>query len=79
VPRFYFHLYNDVDAPDLDGIELADLAAARQFALTNARFTAAETIKETGRLVPDHRIDIEDEQGKVLDIVYFADAVTIEG
>jgi hypothetical protein len=77
VPRYYFHLYNDVNAPDLDGVDLPDRAAAREFALRNARFTAAETIKETGRLVPDHRIAIEDEDGKVLDTVYFRDAVAI--
>ena len=78
MPRYYFHLYNDVDAPDLDGVDLPDLAAARQWGLRNARFTAAETIKETGRLVPAHRIAIEDEDGKLLDTIYFRDAVSIE-
>ena len=79
VPRFYFHLYDDVDAPDPEGVELPDLEAARKYALRNARFTAGETIKETGRLVPDHRIDVEDEQGNVLTTVRFADVVKIEG
>jgi len=79
VPRFYFHLVNDLDVPDLDGLELADMAAARQCALRSARFTAAETIKETGRLDPLHRIDIEDEHGNVLETVHFRDAVKIEG
>ncbi len=79
VPRFFFHLYNDVDAPDEEGIELPDLAAARDYALRNARFTAGETVKETGHFVAAHRIDIEDEHGRVLATVRFADAVTIEG
>ena len=79
MPRFYFHLYDDLDAPDEEGVELADLETARGYARRNAVFTAGETIKETGRLVADHRIDIEDEQGNVLDTIYFRDAVKIEG
>lgn len=59
-------------------IELLNLDKARLVAVHNARFTAAETIKETGRFNPDHRIVIEDESGNVLDTVYFEDVVTIE-
>ena len=76
--RYFFHLHNDVDAPDPDGVELPDLESAKQCALRNARFTAAETIKDEGHFIGDHRIDIEDEQGTVLDTVYFRDAVKIE-
>lgn len=79
MPRFYFHLYDAVDAPDEEGVELPDLGAARQFAERNARFTAAETIKEAGYFVPDHRIDIENENGQVIDTVHFGDAVKVEG
>jgi hypothetical protein len=78
VPRYFFHLHNDVDAPDPEGLELTDLEAAKQFALSNARFTAAETIKDEGHFVGDHRIDIEDENGAVLDTIYFRDAVEVE-
>ena len=78
VQRFYFHLHNDVEAPDPDGVELADLEAARHHALRDSRFTVSETIKETGRLNLSHRIDIEDEDGTVLDTIHFRDAVTIE-
>lgn len=42
VPRYYFHLLNDLDAPDEEGKELPDLAAAREQARYNARFTAGE-------------------------------------
>jgi hypothetical protein len=79
VQRFYFHLHNDVEARDPDGTDLPNLAAARIHALSDARFTVAETIKETGRLNLSHHIDIEDENGTVLDTIYFRDAVTIEG
>jgi hypothetical protein len=78
VPRYFFHLYNDVEARDEEGIEMPNMGAARMAAIQNARFTIAETIKVQGRFVGDHRIDIEDDEGKVLDTIYFGDAVTIE-
>jgi hypothetical protein len=58
---------------------MPNLATARAFTVHLARFTAAETIKDVGHFVPDHRIDIEDENGTVLDTLYFRDAVKIEG
>jgi hypothetical protein len=79
VPKYFFHLHNDVDARDEDGRELPDLAAAHQLARENARFTFAETIREEGRASLDHRIDIEDEDGRVLETVWFRDVVKIEG
>ena len=79
MPRFYFHLYDAVDAPDEEGVELPDLGAAREFAERNARFTAAQTNKEAGIFAPDPRIDIDNENGQVLDTVHFGDAVKVEG
>lgn len=78
VTRYYFHLINDVDAPDEEGIELPDLNAALEYAARNARFTAAESLKDYGRIVLSHRIDIEDERGHVLETVHFADVVKLE-
>lgn len=78
VPRYFFHLHNDVDAPDSDGVELRSLGEARAVALHNARFSAGQSVKDMGHIVGDHRIDIEDENGTVLDAVYFRDAVKIE-
>ena len=78
MPRFYFHLHNDVDVPDDEGIELPDLDAARAHAVRQARFTFGEMAKDQGRVVLHHRIDIEDEQGKVLGTVSFGEAVKIE-
>jgi hypothetical protein len=79
VPTYYFHLHNDIDARDQEGRDLPDLDAARKLARENARFTFAETIKDEGRANLDHRLDIEDEQGRVLDTVWFRDVVKIEG
>jgi len=53
------------------------LAAAREYAVRNARFTMAETLKEQARLVRRHRIQIEDEAGNVLDTIYFGDVVVV--
>ena len=78
MPRYFFHLYNDVEAADPDGVELPNIGAARMVAIHNARFTVAETIKTEGRFVGDHRLDIEDADGKVLDTIYFRDVVTID-
>jgi hypothetical protein len=78
VPRFYFHLLNDVDAPDEEGKEFPDLEAAREHARRNIRFTAAESLKEQGRVVLSHRIQIEDGGGNVLDTVFFSDVLNIE-
>jgi hypothetical protein len=79
VPRFYFHLLNDVDAPDEEGKELPNLEAARQQAIENARFTLGQTAIDEGKINFDHWIDIEDENGRVLDTVWFRDVVKIEG
>jgi len=78
VPRFYFHLHNDEDVPDDEGVELADLNAARAYAARCARAMFGEMAKEKGHVVLHHRIDIEDEHQRVLDTVYFRDAVDIE-
>ena len=78
VPRYYFHLHNDVDAPDPDGSELRNLEEARAVALRDARFSAGQSVKDMGHIVGGHRIDIEDENGTVLDTVYFRDAVAID-
>lgn len=77
--RFYFHLFNDVDAHDEEGVELADLDAAREHAKADARFTAGEVLKEDGRLNLDHRIEITDAAGTMMDTVYFRDVLNVEG
>ena len=79
MPTFFFHLHDDVDVRDDDGREFAGLAAAREAAIKEARFTLAETLKDEGRGNLKHRIDIEDEDGRVLDTVWFKDVVEIEG
>jgi hypothetical protein len=78
VPRYYFHLYDDLDCPDLEGIELPDLEAAQAKALHEARSLMGVLVDSEGRIALHHRIDIEDEQGVVLATIPFSDAVAIE-
>jgi len=78
MPRFYFHLHNDIDVPDEEGSEHADLAAARIYAECNAREMMGELLKEEGRVALHHTIDIKDSSGRVLDTVIFRDVVRVE-
>jgi hypothetical protein len=78
MPTVFFHLHNDVNTPDLTGTEFASLDEARDYALAMVRFEIAETVKKTGRVVLSHRMDLEDETGRVLDTVHFRDALRIE-
>jgi hypothetical protein len=77
MPRYYFHLYNDVVAEDEEGQDLPDLAAAREYALRNIRDLMTEEVMK-GRLILRHRIEIADEQGKRVLTVPFSEAVTVE-
>lgn len=70
MPRYFLHERNDMDVTDQNGLELPDLQAARTVA--------------SGRLASDHkpclqarRIEIEDEEGRVIDTVWLSDVVQI--
>jgi hypothetical protein len=78
MPRFYFHLYNDVVVMDEEGTELADAAAAREHAIEEARVMVCESVKE-GHLNLDHRIEVTEDGGGPVATVTFRDAFTIEG
>ena len=77
--RFYFHLLNDMDVRDEEGKDLPDLAAAQEYARHNARMLMGEMLKDEGHINLTHRIDIEDEHRRVLDTVWFRDAVQVQG
>lgn len=77
MPRYYFHLHNDMEVPDEEGSELADLEAARTLAVASAREMAAEAVRE-GVLNLDHSIDVTSDDGCVL-TVRFRDVVEIVG
>ena len=76
MPRFYFHLHNDVEARDEEGRELADAYAAHEAAVLEARTMAAESVRQ-GHLDLSHTIEVTDESGARLFRVPFGDVVQI--
>ena len=79
MPRYFFNLRDDVDAVDPDGSELCDLAAAKKQAEAYAVDMAAASIQEQHKLNLDHRIEIADHTGALLDTVHFRNVLTLEG
>jgi hypothetical protein len=77
MPRFFFHIYDDVVALDDEGLELADIEAARREAVRGARSLACEEVLH-GHLHLHHRIEIASEAGDVVAAVAFKDAVAVE-
>ena len=74
---FYLHLCDGEGYhKDEEGLELADLSAARAAAVSGLRDTLAGDIQR-GRINIGSFIDIEDSSGQRLDVVHFADAVKI--
>ena len=78
MPRYFFHLHNDIDVTDDEGRELADESAARSAAHDDARQMAGESVQH-GHLNLDHFIEVADDEGRPLFRVTFREVVTIEG
>lgn len=77
MPRFFFHIYDDVAFRDEDGLDLPDAQAARTAALAGARAMMCDQLK-AGRLRLHHRIEVEDEDGAAVLTLPFGEAVEIE-
>jgi hypothetical protein len=76
LPRYHFHLYNDVETRDQEGRVFEDLAAAHADAVHNARSIMASELTSRGEITLSHWIELETEEGD-LHVVTFGDAVTI--
>ena len=77
MPRYYFHLHNDLLARDEEGRELPDLATAREEAIRGARDLIAEDIRR-GKVTLSHWIEIEDDAGQHLLTVRYGEVVQID-
>jgi hypothetical protein len=77
MPRFYFHLFNDLTSIDEEGVDLANAAVALQRGAAIAREMAAESVRE-GHLILDHRIEVANEHGDAIGTIYFRDVVEIK-
>jgi hypothetical protein len=78
MPRYFFHVINDLVATDEEGMVLPDLDAAREQAMDSARELVCEAVHK-GHLNLDHRIEVEDEEGNTLLSISYRDAFTVTG
>ncbi len=76
MPRYFFHVYDDVVAPDDEGMMLPNRQAARLYALSGARDILAAQVKH-GYMVRSHWIDVADDRGEILFSLTFGEAVEI--
>ena len=74
---FFFHLTDDLVTPDVEGIDLPDVAAAHAKALKAAREIAAAQILD-GKLFLHHRIEVQDVEGRSVLTLPFRAAFEIE-
>jgi hypothetical protein len=77
MPRFFFHVIDDIDARDDEGLELRDVEAARSEAIRGARALACEEVAG-GRLNLAHRIEVTDARGELVTTVRFSAAIVVE-
>lgn len=78
MPKYYFDLHNDVDAPDFEGRDLPDLEAVRSHLTKEVRAMLKASIDENGRIDLRHHIDVRDESGSIIHVMHFEDAITIQ-
>jgi hypothetical protein len=76
VPRFYFHVFDDIVSMDEAGQVADDLAAARAIALDGARELVCEQV-HCGYLNLENYVVVADEQGRELCRIEFRDAFRI--
>lgn len=76
MPRYKFHIFDDDQTIDREGLVFPDISAARDHAIRGARGLMAEDIKTKGRIKLSHWIEIEDEESQMI-VVPFGEAVTI--
>lgn len=77
MPRFYLHIHDRGGLScDEEGLELADLATARGYALDGIRSMASDDLR-SGVLSLDGRVEITDGSGTILDVVRFLDAIEL--
>lgn len=77
MPRFYFHVHDDIDALDEEGVECANRETAIARAKHEARQLAADEVR-LGELHMDHRIVVVDDQGERVATILFCDAVLVK-
>ncbi len=77
MPRYFFHIYDDIVVRDDEGMELPDAEAARREMIAGVREVVCEQVRQ-GRLILHHRVEVEGENGAPLFAMSFGESVTIE-
>jgi hypothetical protein len=78
VTRYFFDLYNDIVVQDGEGVELADLEAAKHRALKEARQMSAASVTEQAKIDLRHYIKVRDEHGDEVHCIDFEEAVSVQ-
>jgi hypothetical protein len=78
MPRYYFHLCDDVSAIDQEGQELPNADDAKERAVRYARDMSAASIIERGKINLHDCIEVADEGGQIITKVEFGDVVRVE-
>jgi hypothetical protein len=78
MPRFFFHVHDELDVVDDEGIELPDEETALAWAKHEARELAADAVKR-GVLRLHDRIVVVRAPDEEIGTVMFRDAIQVEG
>jgi hypothetical protein len=77
MPRYYFHVHDDLDFEDEEGLDLPDVTAARAKAVEGARDLMCATLRD-GHLNLDHSIAVADGDHELFRLK-FRDVVQLRG
>lgn len=77
MPQFHLNVFNSIYALDEEGIERASLEVAKLEAIEGARDMIANLIRYGNPVHLNHRIEITDEAGNLLDKVFFGDVIDV--
>ncbi len=76
--RYFFHIRDQGFYRDEEGIELSGLASAHKVATETARSVMIQQIRG-GSLDLSHQVEVHDEQGELVCVLRFRDAVQVSG
>jgi hypothetical protein len=75
MPRFYFNLFNDLVTKDEEGLDLPGLLAAQQEARKGAAGVIGEQLEAGNQVDPNHRIEVEDDQRRLVYTLRFSELI----
>lgn len=78
MPRFYFHLFDGAHIIDDEGVELPNVATAREVGIESAIHVLAAEMIEKGTITLANRIEVEDEDHRTVLTLPFRSVVTVK-